>query len=60
MLVLLTDQDTYFVEYLLGELVLDKSITKAMQFDTQIMAEKFQFMLMDKFELNTSINTFID
>lgn len=59
MFVLLTDDNTYFVEYLLGHLVLSVSISKAMQFDNQIMAEKFQFMLMDKFELNTSINTFI-
>ena len=60
MYVLLTDENKYFVEYLLGELILSESITQAMLFESSVLAEKFQFMLHEKFHINTSINTFID
>lgn len=60
MYVLLTDKDTYFVEYLLNQLVLSDSITEAMKFDNEITALKFKEMLYHICGLKCSINTFIE
>lgn len=59
MYVLLTLQNTYFVEYLIGTLVLSSSILDAMIFDDLDTAIKFKRMLLTTCELNTSVSTFI-
>ena len=59
MYVLLTLQNTYFVEYLIGTLVLTSSIFDAMVFDDLDTAMKFKQMLLTTCELNTSVSTFI-
>ena len=60
MYVLLTPQNTYFVEYLLGMLVLSNSLFEAMVFDDLDTAIKFKQMLFKTCELQTSISTFIN
>ena len=59
MYVLLTPQHTYFVEYLIGTLVLSSSLFDAMIFDDLDTAKKFKEMLLVTCELHTSISTFI-
>lgn len=59
MYVLLTLQNTYFVEYLIGTLVLSNSIFDAMVFDDLDTAIKFKQMLHTVCDLQTSISTFI-
>ena len=58
MYVLLT-QNKYFVEYLIGTLVLSNSIFEAMIFDDLDTAQKFKKMLFTGCQLQTSISTFI-
>ncbi|WP_240531863.1 hypothetical protein [Maribacter sp. 4G9] len=58
--VLLTESGSYFVEYLLGELVLSPSIAEAWIFNDPDIARKFQNKLFDTFKLYTSVNSFID
>ena len=59
MYVLLTPQDSYFVEYLIGTLVLSSSIYEAMIFEDLDTAQKFKEMLLITCELQTSASTFI-
>lgn len=59
MYVLVTSQDSYFVEYLIGMLILSNSLFEAMVFDDLDTAVKFKQMLLTNCELQTSINTFI-
>ena len=59
MYVLLTPQDSYFVEYLIGTLVLSNSIYEAMIFEDLDTAQKFKEMLLITCELQTSVSTFI-
>ena len=59
MYVLLTLQNTYFVEYLIGTLVVSNSIYDAMVFSDLDTALKFKKMLLITCELQTSISTFI-
>jgi hypothetical protein len=59
MYVLLTPQNTYFVEYLIGTLVISSSIFDAMVFDDLDTAIKFKQMLICTSQLQTSISTFI-
>ena len=58
-LVLLTRQDTYFVEYLLGQLVLSDSISEAMIFETAETASRYREMLYKTCNLECSVNTYI-
>ncbi len=58
--VLLTNDQTYFVEYLIGELVLSNSISEAMKFDDEHIAQKFKKMLHATCKLTTSVNTYIE
>jgi hypothetical protein len=60
MYILLTLQNTYFVEYLIGTLVLSSSIFDAMVFYDLDTAVKFKKMLLTTCELQTSISTFIE
>lgn len=57
--VLLTNKDNYFVEYLIGSLVLSDSISEAMVFKDYDTASKFSNMLLSVCDLETSVNTFI-
>ncbi|WP_103866015.1 MULTISPECIES: hypothetical protein [Aquimarina] len=57
--VLLTDDQSYFVEYLIGELVLSNSISEAMKFNDEHLAQRFKKMLHSSCELITSVNTYI-
>lgn len=57
--VLLTDDQHYFVEYLIGELVLSSSISEAMKFDDEKLALRFKQMLHSSCRLVTSVNTYI-
>ena len=57
--VLLTDQSTYFVEYLIGELVLSHSVTKAMVINSFDTAFKFKQMLWSCCNVTCSVNTYI-
>ncbi|GGX27503.1 hypothetical protein [Aquimarina muelleri] len=57
--VLLTDDQSYFVEYLIGELVLSNSISEAMKFNDEHLALKFKKMLHNSCKLITSVNTYI-
>lgn len=58
--VLLTSEETYFVEYLLNQLVLSHSISQAMVFDDYATAQKFKSMLYANCQLNCSVNTYIE
>lgn len=60
MFVLMTENNTYFVEYLLNQLVLTESISEAMKFDNEEIAFKFKNMLFRMCNLNVSVNTFIE
>lgn len=57
--VLLTDDQSYFVEYLIGELVLSESISEAMKFDDEHLAQRFKKMLYNTCQITTSVNTYI-
>lgn len=57
--VLLTEDQNYFVEYLIGELVVSNSITEAMTFDDEQLALRFKQMLHTSCQLITSVNTYI-
>ena len=59
MYVLLTLDHNYFVEYLIGTLVISNSIFDAMVFDDLDTAVKFKKMLICTCDLQTSISTFI-
>ncbi|MBP2833622.1 hypothetical protein J8281_15610 [Aquimarina sp. U1-2] len=57
--VLLTEDQNYFVEYLIGELVLSNSISEAMKFNDEGVALRFKQMLHTSCKLVTSVNTYI-
>ena len=57
--VLLTDKESYFVEYLLKQLILSDSITQAMTFENHDSAIKFKLMLFESCNLKCSVNTYI-
>lgn len=57
--VLLTNRERYFVEFLIGELVLSESITHAMEFDDIEIAIKFKKMLHNTCDIICSVNTYI-
>lgn len=59
MYVLLTNLQCYFVEFLIGELILSNSIEDAMKFDDLETAKKFKEMLFQVCKLETNIYTFI-
>ncbi len=60
MYVLLTNTDYYFVEFLIGELIISESLEEAMKFEDFETAKKFKDMLGQVCNLQTSINTFIE
>lgn len=59
MYVLLSDKECYFVEYLMGQLILSQSISEAMKFDNEEIALKFKQFLFEQFNIKCSVNTFI-
>lgn len=58
--VLMTETGSYFVEYLLGQLILSPSISEALVFTDSELARKFQNHLYKECQLFTSVNRFID
>ena len=58
MYILLTETDTYFVEYLLGQLVFSTNVSEAKVFDDKTLAFKFRDLLLKK-KIVCSVNTFI-
>lgn len=59
MYVLLSEDNNYFVEYLLGHLATSTSITKAKVFDDFYIADRFKILIYYKYKIKMSINTFI-
>lgn len=57
--VLMTNKDSYFVEYLLEYLVVSDSISEAMIFTDYFIAVRFQDMLLKKCKIQFNISTFI-
>lgn len=58
--VLMTKNDSYFVEYLLDFLVVSDSISEAMIFTDFFTATRFQEMLSKKCDIHFNISTFIN
>ena len=58
--VLMTKNDSYFVEYLLAFLVVSDSISEAMIFNDIFTAKKFQEMLSNKCDIHFTISTFVN
>lgn len=58
--VLMTKNDSYFVEYLLDFLVVSDSISEAMIFNDFFTATRFQEMLSKKCDIHFNISTFIN
>ncbi|MDE3744060.1 hypothetical protein [Maribacter polysaccharolyticus] len=57
--VLMSAKGTYFVEFLIGTLVLSDSISEATIFDCPDQAHKFRDYLDENCEMEFSVNTFI-
>ena len=57
--VLMTQEGTYLVEYLIGEVVFTSSISRAMIFSDVNIALKFKTLLYDRFKIQVSVNTYI-
>ena len=57
--VLMTQEGTYLVEYLIGEVVFTSSISRAMIFSDVSIALKFKTLLYDRFKIKVSVNTYI-
>ena len=57
--VLMTEEGTYLVEYLIGEVVFATSISRAMIFTDLRLAQRFKSLLYERFEIKVSINTYI-
>lgn len=58
--VLFTKEETYLVEYLIGELVLTKSISEAKVFNDYDIALNIKTLILKDCKVECSINTFID
>ena len=57
--VLMTQEGTYLVEYLIGEVVFTSSISRAMIFSDVNIALKFKTLLYDRFKIKVSVNTYM-
>ena len=57
--VLMTQEGTYLVEYLIGEVVFTSSISRAMIFSDVNIALKFKTLLYERFKIKVSVNTYI-
>jgi len=57
--VLMTEEGTYLVEYLIGEVVFATSISRAMIFTDLRLAQRFKSLLYERFKIKVSINTYI-
>ena len=57
--VLMTQEGTYLVEDLIGEVVFTSSISRAMIFSDVNIALKFKTLLYDRFKIKVSVNTYI-
>ena len=57
--VLMTQEGTYLVEYLIGEVVFTTSISRAMIFTDLHVAHRFKTLLYERFRIKVSVNTYI-
>ena len=57
--VLMTEEGTDLVEYLIGEVVFATSISRAMIFTDLRLAQRFKSLLYERFKIKVSINTYI-
>ena len=57
--VLMTQEGTYLVEYLIGEVVFSTSLSKSMIFSDHKVALRFKELLYQRFKIITSVNTYI-
>ena len=57
--VLMTQEGTYLVEYLIGEVVFTSSISRSMIFSDVNISLKFKTLLYDRFKIKVSVNTYI-
>ncbi len=57
--VLYTPSNEYVVEYLLKQLILSKSITKALSFDDEEIAIGFKDLVFEDCKIDCSVNTYI-
>lgn len=57
--VLMTQEGTYLVEYLIGEVVFTTSISRAMIFTDLMVAHRFKTLLYERFGIKVSVNTYI-
>ena len=55
----MTEEGTYLVEYLIGEVVFTTSISRAMIFTDLRLAQRFKSLLYERFKIKVSINTYI-
>ncbi len=55
----MTQEGTYLVEYLIGEVVFSTSLSKAMIFSDHKVALRFKELLYQRFKIITSVNTYI-
>ncbi len=55
----MTEEGTYLVEYLIGEVVFATSISRAMIFTDLRLAQRFKSLLYERFKIKVSINTYI-
>lgn len=57
--VLMTQEGSYLVEYLIGEVIFTSSISRAMIFSDLKIALRFKNLLYERFKIKVSINTYI-
>ena len=57
--VLITQEGTYLVEYLIGEVVFATSISRAMIFTNLAIAQRFKTLLYERFGIKVTVNTYI-
>ncbi|EGD33724.1 hypothetical protein HMPREF9071_1886 [Capnocytophaga sp. oral taxon 338 str. F0234] len=57
--VLMTQEGSYLVEYLIGEVIFTSSISRAMIFSDLKIALRFKNLLYERFKIKVSVNTYI-
>jgi hypothetical protein len=55
----MTQEGSYLVEYLIGEVIFTSSISRAMIFSDLKIALRFKNLLYERFKIKVSINTYI-
>ena len=57
--VLMTQEGTYLVEYLIGEVVFATSISRAMIFTNLAIAHRFKTLLYERFGIKVTVHPYI-